>query len=363
MSQPATLTPMQGSAPGGLSAVPGTGLAPIPGASRAAIALVALGAEHAAEVLKHLPEAQAERLSAEMAMLGPVDGAVVDSICDDLVEATGHGNSSSGGITYTRDVLERVVGGERADELIKRFLSGEVAPFEFMRTMSPEEIALLLDGESAQSIALVVGKLSPSIAGRVLDQLDGALQADIAYRVARLSAIDPALLKAIDAGLREKIVRGPQSKSDTEYASGVEILASILQGSGRATERQVLGGLEEVDAELAAEVRARLFTFEDIVKLSDKDLQMVLRDVEAPDLVVALRGVAQELLDRIVANMSQRAGETLLEELEMAPPKKRAVIEEAQTKVVAAIRALDEAGTISLPGSDGGDGGGEEALV
>jgi flagellar motor switch protein FliG len=360
VSQPASLPATQGM-PGGLMAVPDAGVAPIPGASRAAIALVALGAEHAAEVLKHMPEAQAEQLSAEMAMLGSVDEGLVDAICHDLVEATDSGANSSGGITYTRDVLERVVGSERAEALIKRFLSGEVGPFEFMRTMAPEEIATLLEGESEQSIALVIGRLSPSIAGRVLDQLDEALQADVAYRVARLSVIDAGLLKAIDAGLREKVLRGPQGGSETEQASGIEILASILQGSGRATERQVLGGLEDVDAELAAEVRARLFTFDDIIKLSDKDLQMVLREVEAPDLVVALRGVAQELLDRIVGNMSQRAGETLLEELEMAPPKKRAMVEEAQTKVVAAIRVLDEEGTISLPG--GGEDDDDEALV
>lgn len=366
MSMP-SMNPMPGGdaqgMPHGLSAV--APLAPQHlGPSRAAVALVALGAEAAAEVLKHLPVAQAEALSAEMAQLGAIDDALLDSVCDDLVEATGVVTKPRGGIQFTREVLERVVGAERADELIHRFLSGETAPLEFMRSMSPEEIGQLLDGESPQSIALVVGSLSPSIAGRVLDQFDGVLQADIAYRVARLVAIDPQLLKAIDAGLREKAARGSGPKQTEAYTSGVQILAGILQGSGRSTERQVLGGLEEVDPVLAAEVRARLFTFEDMVKLTDKDLQLVLRDVDAQDLVVALRGVGEELLERIVSNMSQRAGETLKEELEMAPPRKRSAIEEAQTKVVAAIRALDESGAISLPGGEVSDGmSEEEALV
>lgn len=366
MSMP-SMNPMPGGdaqgAPHGLSAVAPLGVQHL-GPSRAAVALVALGAEAAAEVLKHLPVAQAEALSAEMAQLGAIDDALLDSVCDDLVEATGVVTKPRGGIQFTREVLERVVGAERADELIHRFLSGETAPLEFMRSMSPEEIGQLLDGESPQSIALVVGSLSPSIAGRVLDQFDGVLQADIAYRVARLVAIDPQLLKAIDAGLREKAARGSGPKQAEAYTSGVQILAGILQGSGRSTERQVLGGLEEVDPVLAAEVRARLFTFEDMVKLTDKDLQLVLRDVDAQDLVVALRGVGEELLERIVSNMSQRAGETLKEELEMAPPRKRSAIEEAQTKVVAAIRALDESGAISLPGGEVSDGmSEEEALV
>ncbi len=368
MSMPSMSSMPGGEMPGaahGLSAVTPLTAQQL-GPSRAAVALVALGAEAAAEVLKHLPVAQAEQLSAEMAQLGAIDDALLDSVCDELVEATGVVTKPRGGIQFTRDVLERVVGPERADELIHRFLSGETAPLEFMRSMSAEEIGQLLDGESPQSIALVVGSLSPTIAGRVLDQFDGVLQADIAYRVARLISIDQQLLKAIDAGLREKAARGHGGgKQEEGYTSGVQILAGILQGSGRSTERQVLGGLEEVDPVLAAEVRARLFTFDDIIKLTDKDLQLVLRDVDAQDLVVALRGVADELLERIVSNMSQRAGETLKEELEMAPPRKRSAIEEAQTKVVAAIRALDESGAISLPGGDVVDamGGEEEALV
>ena len=357
MSQPLSVVAASNlAASTGLQAVASPGNT---GASKAAIALVALGTEAAAEVLKHLPEDQAERLSAEMAQLGSIDQSVLDAVCDDLVIETGLHDSVRGGITFTRDVLVRVVGEERADELIAQFMGGERKPFDFMRSMSADEVVDLLEGESPQTIALVTVGVRPSLSGRVLDMLEPRLQAEVAHRVAMMSPVEPRVLRDIDAGLREKAAAGIKSTRGDAPPSGVEVLAQILQGAGRATERQVLGGLELVDRELAEAVRARMFTFEDVPKLSDKDLQLVLRDLDQKDLIIALRGAPDELLERVISNMSQRAGETLREEMEMQPALKRALVEEAQTKVVAAIRELDEAGSISLPGGDP-DGGGED---
>jgi flagellar motor switch protein FliG len=372
MTQPAGTISFPGADPtaaGGLQAVPAAGLQALAhgSASKAAIALVALGAEAAAEVLKHLPEAQAEKLSAEMAALGPISDDMVDAVCDELAELTGDANAPQGGIGFTRDVLQRVVGAERAEDLIRQFLGGEPKPFEFMRSMASEEVAQLLDGESPQTIALVVAGVRPAMAGKILDSLDAILQADVARRVATMPPPDPRILGDIDRGLREKASSlGDQDGAATDTpASGVDQLASILQGAGRATERQVLEGLEAVDPELAEAVRAKMFTFEDMVKLTDKDLQLVLRDVDGKDLVLALRGVPEELMARVLENMSSRAAETLKEDLEMQPPQKRAVVEEAQTKVVTAIRALEEAGQLTLPMAEDAaeDGGDVEVLL
>jgi flagellar motor switch protein FliG len=374
MTQPAGTISFPGAAgagaPGGLQAVPPAGIAALVhgSTSKAAIALVALGAEAAAEVLKHLPEAQAEKLSAEMALLGAIDDEMLDAVCDELAALTGDAAVPQGGIGFTRDVLERVVGAERADDLIRQFLGGEPKPFEFMRSMASEEVAQLLQGESPQTIALVVSGVKPAMAGKILDGLDQELQADVARRVATMPLADPRILQDIDRGLREKAsTMGDQDGSGESAApaSGVDQLAAILQGAGRATERQVLEGLEAVDPELAEAVRAKMFTFEDMVKLTDKDLQLVLRDVDGKDLVLALRGVPEELMGRVMENMSSRAAETLKEDLEMQPPQKRAVVEEAQTKVVGAIRALDESGQITLPMAEepGEEGGDTEVLL
>ena len=360
MSQPLSVVSTPGLPHGGLQPVPSAARS---GASKAAIALVALGAERAAEVLKHLPEEQAEQLSAEIAQLGALDPATIEAVARDLVEATGPADSARGGIGFTRDVLIRVVGEERADELIAQFMGGERKPFDFMRSMSADEVTDLLDGESSQTIALVTVNVRSSLSGRVLDMLEPRVQAEVAFRVATMGPVEPRVLQDIDAGLRVKAASGFQSTRGEAPASGVDVLAQILQGAGRATERQVLGGLELVDAPLAEAVRAKMFTFEDVPKLTDKDLQLVLRDLEQKDLIVALRGASDDLLDRVVSNMSQRAGETLREELEMQPALKRALVEEAQNKVVAAIRGLEESGAITLPGGGDGEDGVDEDLM
>ncbi|MDO9357037.1 MAG: flagellar motor switch protein FliG [Solirubrobacteraceae bacterium] len=356
MSQPLSLVGMDEMAPPAGLAMVQAGV--LSGASKAAIALVALGAEQAAEVLKHLPEAQAEQLSAEIAQLGEIDQQTLDEVSGELVEATGPADAPRGGIGFTRDVLIRVVGEERADELIAQFMGGERKPFDFMRSMSADEIGLLLEGESPQTIALVTVNVKASLSGKVLDMLEPRLMAEVAHRVATMAPVEPRVLQDIDAGLREKAAAGVVSASGEAPPSGVDVLASILQGAGRATERQVLGGLESVDAELAAAVRDKMFTFEDLPKLTDKDLQLVLRDVDQKDLVIALRGVDSELLDRVTSNMSQRSAETLREELGMQTAMKRSIVEEAQTQVVSAIRALEESGSIELPGGDADAAGG-----
>ncbi len=185
--------------------VPGAPVFPHGGASKAAIALVALGAEAAAEVLRHLPEAQAERLSAEMASLGVVDEAMLDSVCDELAALTGDASLPQGGIGFTRDVLERVVGKERADDLIRQFLGGDPKPFEFMRSMASEEVARLLEGESPQTIALVVSGVKPSMAARSSTGSTPSCRPLSRGASPRCRPPPARLLQDIDRGLREKV--------------------------------------------------------------------------------------------------------------------------------------------------------------
>lgn len=338
----------------------------LPQPSRAALALVALGPEQAAEVLRHLPEEQAELLSAEIATIGTVDEAMLDAVCGDLASAAEAGPVPEGGLDFSRELLERVVGPARAEELMREFLGADPMPLRFLANLDPDEIAALLDGEAPQVTAIIVASVSHQLAGRIIDTLEPAQQADVARRVATMPPPDDALLIDIDRGLRQKaLALGTVSAGGADPAAGgVDQLAQILQGAGRATERQVLDGLRLADPALAEAVRRKMFTFEDIIKLTDKDLQLVLRDIDSKDLVLALRGTAPELVERILDNMSQRAAETLREDMEMQAPQRRAVVEEAQTKVVEAIRNLAEADEVVLPAAEnGGDDGGEPSEV
>jgi flagellar motor switch protein FliG len=259
---------------------------------------------------------------------------------------------AEGGVEYARAVLERSLGPERANELIGRLSATiERRPFEFLRRSSPEQIFAFLRNEAPQTIAVVIANLHTTLAAEVLAQLEPEQQAEVALRVGTMTEISPDVTRDVESVLRQKL----SNVVTHEYSSagGVKSLADILNQSDRTTERNVLDSLAERYAELADEVRMLLFTFEDIVKLDDRSIQLVLKDVDAKDLGLALRGVNDETKERIFSNMSERGAEMLREEMEFQPAQKRSVVEEAQGRIVASIRRLEESGEIVI--SRGGD--------
>jgi len=291
----------------------------LPGRSKAAVLLVSLGPDRAAEVFKHLKEEEIETLSLEMAKTRQVPMDTSEAVWNELVETVmAEAYVAEGGVEYAREVLERSVGPDRARELIGRLSATiERRPFEFLRRSSPEQ------------------------------------QAEVALRVGTMTEISPDVTRDVEAVLRQKL----SNVVTHEYSSagGVRSLADILNNSDRTTERNVLDSLAERYAELADEVRMLLFTFEDIVKLDDRSIQLVLKGVDAKDLGLALRGVNDETKARIFSNMSERGAEMLREEMEFQPAQKRSVVEEAQGRIVASIRRLEESGEIIIS-----RGGGEE---
>lgn len=328
------------------------------GRTKAAALLVSLGPEQAAKLLGFLPDEQVEQLSAEMAEVYRVDNDLAEAVYEEMHASLAPGSQVAiGGLGYAREVLENLLGANRADEIIGLLQArGEVRPFEFLRRTPPEQICAFLTDEAPQTIALVVASLWPSVAGQVLTQLPTDVQGEIALRIATMRETNPGVIGAIDEGLRQKV--SAISTAEFHSPGGVDALADILNNAGRSTERQVIETLGKTQPDIADEVRMRLFTFEDIVNIEDRDMQMVLRDVEGKDLVLALRGVNETLVDKFLSNMSERAAQTLREDMEVMPPQRRNIVEEAQGKVVAIVRRLDEEGQIILP-RGGGDGPGD----
>ena len=330
--------------------------ASVKGRRKAAVLLVSLGAERAADVFSRLGEDEIEELSLEMAHLQWLDAAVADSVLEEMaatVEA--YDSMNAGGVEYARDVLQRALGTERAAEIIGRLSSViEKRPFEFLRRTPAEQIATFLHGESAQVTALVIAHLHTALAAQVLACLEESVQPDIALRIARMTECSPEVVRQVESVMRQKLATVVQH----EYsgAGGIKSLAEILNLADRSTERNVLDSLAGADEELSAEVRRLLFVFEDIVKLDDRSIQMILREADQKDLALALRGVTPEVKDRILANMSERGAQMLAEEMEFQPPQRRRDVEDAQGRVVAIVRSLEEAGTIVL-------GRGEEEQV
>jgi flagellar motor switch protein FliG len=250
---------------------------------------------------------------------------------------------ADGGVDYARVVLERSLGSERAAEIINRLSATiERRPFEFLRKTPPEQIYVFLRNEAPQTIALVIANLHTGLAAQVLCQLPPEDQAEVASRIAMMNETRPEVVQRVEAVMRQKL----SNVLSQEYATagGVAALAEILNFADRPTERNVLDQLAEANAELAEEIRVLLFTFEDVAKLEDRSIQMILKEVDQKDLAIALRGVTVDVAGRIFTNMSERGAELLREEIQFQPPQRRRIVEEAQGRIVAVVRRLEEAG-------------------
>ena len=240
---------------------------------------------------------------------------------------------------------------ERAAEIVGRLSSViEKRPFEFLRRTPAEQIATFLRSESPQMTALVVANLHTTLAAAVLCSLPEADQPDIALRIARMSETSPQVVRQVESVMRQKLA----TVVEQEYtgAGGIKSLAEILNRADRSTERNVLDTLGQSDADITAEVRRLLFVFDDIAALDDRSIQLILREADQKDLSLALRGVSDAVKTKILSNLSERGAQNLRDEMEFQPPQRKRDVEEAQGKVVAIVRRLEDAGTVTLGRGD-----------
>ena len=325
------------------------------GRQKAAVFLITIGATRAAEVLKFLSEREIEALSSEMASLWRVKADTADAVVQELAERfDSQSEFAMGGPEFAREVLEHLLGASRAEEILGQITAqAELRPFDFLRRTPPEQIATFLADESPQTIALVVASLHTTLGANVLSGLPPEMQANVAMRIATMEDTNPGVVEDVERGLRVKLSN--VLTQEFSQAGGVDSLAELLNRAGRSTERTVLEAIAETDGELADEIRQKLFTFDDIVVLNDRDIQLLLREVDQKDLGLALRGVTDEVKDTIFRNMSSRGSEMLQEDLDTGKPQRRAVVEEAQSRIVGAIRRLEDAGAIII-GRGGEDG-------
>jgi flagellar motor switch protein FliG len=323
----------------------------LPGARKAAVLLAALGSARAAKIMQLLGPDEIEALSLEMAKLEPVGAEMTESIFVELAALAALGAGASGGIAFAREVIVKALGPERAVEILGRLSSRtESRPFEFLARVPPERTAALLRSESPQTVALVLANLPTNLGAGVLARLPEAQQGDIALRIARMGETSAQVIRQVEEVIRQKLsVAGEQEFS---ASGGTKALADILNHSDRSTERNVLENLATTDKDLAEEVRSMLFVFEDIVKLEERAIQQVLREADQKDLVLALRGAPENVKEVVMTNMSERGAEMLKEEMEIQPPQRKRDIDAAQSRIVAVVRKLEEAGAIVIAGGD-----------
>jgi flagellar motor switch protein FliG len=324
------------------------------GVQKAAILVMQLGKDRAAPVLRSLREQEVSEIMAEVARLQNLDAEVIDEVLTEFRETfVARAHIAQGGYDTARELLEASYGSDKAEEILVNLgVTLVAAPFEFLRRADSRQVLSYLQDEHPQTIALVLAHMHPDAAALVIGALPEDEQRDVAQRIATMDRTSPEVIEQVEAILERKLSTIIQ-QADFTNAGGIQSLVDILNRSDRATERLILEGLERNNPELADEVRNRMFVFEDIVTLDDRSVQLVLRQVDAKELAIALKGVDQKVRDKIMHNMSERAAANLAEEISLLGPVKLKTVEEGQAAVVRVIRVLEEAGQIVMSrGSD-----------
>ncbi|GEN55776.1 flagellar motor switch protein FliG [Halolactibacillus alkaliphilus] len=328
------------------------------GRQKAAILLISLGPDVSAQIYKHLTEEEIEKLTLEISGVKKVDANQKENVLEQFHQiALAQDYIAQGGIAYAKTVLEKAIGAEQAQAVINRLTSSlQVKPFDFARKTDPSQILNFIQGEHPQTIALVLSYLDNEQAGQILSELPQEMQADIARRIALMDSTSPEIIYEVERILEQKL--SSTVTQDYTQTGGIQAVVEVLNGVDRSTERTILDALEIQDPELAEEIKKRMFVFEDIVTLDNRAIQRVIREVENDDLRLALKVASEEVQDIVFSNMSSRMAETFKEEMEFMGPVRLKDVEEAQTRIVASIRRLEEVGEIVIA-----RGGGDDIIV
>lgn len=324
----------------------------IMGSQKAAILMITLGPEACAEVFKHLKPDEIEKISNELVRQEQVPPETKTKVLGEFAELYRTSSMlSTGGFDYAKEVLQMAVGGQKAQSMLDRLAGARGGgSSEWLQHIEPGQLARVLHNEQPQTIALVLAQIPGNRAALVLSAFDPELRARVAYKIARMESASPEVLLQIEEIIRSKL--SAVSSDDLHSVGGLQTLVDILNAGDRGLEKSILEGLGEQDAQLADDVKRKMFVFEDILLLDDRSIQTVMREVEQEDLRLALRGSDSSVKEKIFKNMSERASATLKEDMEMSGPVRLKDVEAAQQRIALTIRALEEAGEVSINRSE-----------
>ena len=322
----------------------------IPLLQRVAIIMVALGEEASGQVMKYLSDFEIEEITQAIADTKNVTPQVMDLVLEDFEQHLMAGAYiSQGGLDFAREVLERAVGARKAQEILERVNTRASSGFYILKNVAPQQIVPFISNEHPQTIALILSQLEPEQAAGILAQLPERMQSEVAYRVATMENITPNVLQQIEESLEASLRDMLTGNKDV---GGPKVVADILNLTGSSVEKNVLEQMDGTDPEVAEEVRNLMFVFSDLVKLTDKELQALMREVEQKDLVIALKAADQELKDKVLGNMSERVRSFIEEEMEFLGPMRLSEVEEVQLRIVQQARQLEDQGQITITRGD-----------
>ena len=320
------------------------------GVEDAAIMLMSMGEEEASEVFKHLLPKEVQRLGETIAKLKAVPRERYESVVENFLKlAEAEHLLVADSDEYVRSVLRKALGEEKASLLLERILAGnDVTGIESLKWMEAQSVAELLRNEHPQIVAAILVHLEYDQTSQILKLLPDRMRNEVLMRVATLDGIQPAALKDLNEVLSN--VLSGSDRARKSQLGGVKSAAEILNMMGSSVETSVLDYIRESDGDLAQKIMDNMFTFDDMIKLDDKAIQMVLKEVQSESLVISLKGATPELRERIFKNMSSRAAETLREDLETRGPVRVTDVEAEQKELLKVVRRLVEEGEISMGG-------------
>ncbi len=324
-------------------------------AEKAALLLLAVGQDRAASVLKNLGPKEVQVIGETMTNLGPISTGMVDLVLEDFImqvkDETGLGLDSD---AYIRNMLTEALGADKASNIIDRILLGAnskgIAQLKWMNIRS---IADLLRLEHPQIVATILSLLDADQSAEVLTLLPGTMRSDLLMRIATMESVQPSAIKELDEMMEKQLTGSDSVKSSS--VGGIDAAANILNFIDGVLGEEMMEAISENNAELGQEIQDKMFVFTDLITVDDRGIQTLLRGVSTDQLLIALRGVDDELKAKIFSNMSKRAAEMLRDDLEAAAPTKLSEVEQAQKDILGMAKKLSDAGEMSLGSSGGGD--------
>ena len=316
---------------------------------KVAALLITLGPSAAAEIMKNIEDDNTlEQITIEIAGMNKLPQEIIESIVEEFHTVFQASSLlASGGMNYARELLEKAYGATEANDILNRLVTIlNSNPFQFFNEADPVQLATSFQNENPQLISLILAYLKPEQSAKVLNYLAPDVQHRVGLKIAQMETTNPEVISEV-----EKIVESRFSNivaTDFSKAGGAKTLADILNSTDRATEKNVIEQMELETPELAEDVRSLMFVFEDIVQLDDASIQRVLREVDSRDLATSLKGSKEDVKQKILKNMSERAQAVLLEDIEYMGPVRSKEVQKAQSKIVGIIKMLEAAGEVTI---------------
>ncbi|MGV8900082.1 MAG: flagellar motor switch protein FliG [Burkholderiaceae bacterium] len=320
------------------------------GVIKAAVLMLALGEDEAAEVMRHLGPREVQKLGAAMATMKSIPHEQVESVLESFsIEATKNSTLGLDSDDYIRSVLTKALGDDKASSLLNRILGGrDASGIESLKWMDPQSVSDLIHHEHPQIIATILVHLERDQACEILSHFTERLRNDVVLRIATLDGVQPTALRELNDVLTKLLIGNENLKK--QPMGGIRTAAEILNFMSGENEASTMDSLKSYDTEMAQKIMDEMFVFDNIMDIDDRGIQLLLREVQSETLIIALKGAGQELREKVFKNMSQRAGEMMREDLDSKGPVRLSEVETQQKQILQIIRRLAEEGQIILGG-------------